>query len=99
MQMFEEILEVINEKFNSNNYPELYKPYKFGSSVVVFWNCGCLVLQDSLMHTFSEDDGRWCESPYNGITCSIAYLQNITKCFNIAIEFAKNNKNFKKYIK
>lgn len=93
-ELIENVLSWIDSTFNQDYYPELYKPYKILDCVVFFWDCGGIILHDTMMQTFCEDDGNWFLPDPNyklGINMSSAWLPQFIKCLKAANKYLKDN--------
>ena len=88
----ENVLDYINLKYNQENLPEYYIPYKICNSIVFFWPCGGIILNESLFfYTISEDDGYWFESKRGELCFSSAWLPHLIKCFTAANNYLEEN--------
>lgn len=88
-KLLKELLLLVNESFNQNNMPELFKPYKIGDWTIFFWDCGGLALIDTFIYTFDEDDGYWFVSDNHFMSSS--WIPQIMKCLNEVQKYLENN--------
>lgn len=92
-KIIEKVLYWINSKFNQDNMPELYIPYKYSNDCVVFFHgIGGIILYKDRFQTFSEDDGYFFLNKHTfGITSSSAWLKEWEKGFKTAKEYLEKN--------
>lgn len=85
------ILDDINSIFDEDNYPEFNKPYEISGAIVLFWDCGGIILYGRSFQTFSEDDGHWFISSNPEICFSSGWLEKFTSCMLAANNYLKEN--------
>lgn len=89
--IIKETIDIINDMFNQDNMPELYKVYIINECVVVFWSCGAIIAKHQWFQTAVEDDGRWSLSGNFGIFMSSSWIEDFTRGLTILNNYIRDN--------
>ena len=89
-----EFVRNIIGRWNQENYPKFYKPYREGDFVFIYGDCTGIVIYpyvDYLGYTWlSEDDGFYYLSEQNP-NKAVFWMKTDIKCLEVALKYLEEN--------